>query len=341
MTDRKLGVTLYPSLYARVGVGVELTWSDFVSEFSTHRVVTKKDEAPGWGPYRLTERACGRPAHPSEVHRCDVLVDVLDLAVFDVDCGTEEDVIRCDERLGDYARLWYSSFSYRPGAERPSFRLVVPLRSSVPATRWASFRQLFIRAFRVPADLAKCGGLSHFYYAPSCPPGTDSVVDVHQGPFFDPELLPSMARTPTLASRGVFEVDAATEPPTPERLEVLGETLRKALGRFASSPSPETRARADVLRALLEHRSLADHGSRNATTTRAAFDLVRLLPDATSTEIRALLAPSVEAMISAGSSLTQGTVAKMVASARTKVQAAREREAELESFLRRHLNQPH
>ena len=338
MTERKLGVTLYPSLYSRLGVEVELTWPDLVSEFSTHRVVTKKDEAPGWGPYRLTGRACGRSEHPTGPHRCDALVDAVELAVFDVDCGTEDDVELCDRLLEGHARLWYTSYSYRPDAERPALRLVVPLLAPVPSTRWASFRQLFIRTFRVPADLAKCGGLSHFYYAPSCPPDADPITDAHAGTFFDPRTLPTTSRTPTFHRPDDTPEDTDT-PPTPERLEALGETLRKALGRFASSPVPETRARADVLRALLDHEPLAEHGSRNATTTRAAFDLVRLLPDASPTEIRTLLAPSVEAMLRAGSSLTPQAVAKMVASARTKVRAAREREAELEAFLRRHLNQ--
>ncbi len=123
----------------------------------------------------------------------------------------------------------------------------------------------------------------------------------------------------------------------PEALAAHRETLTSKARRLSTSPKDESRARAAVLEAVVAGRPLAEHGSRNATTTRAAFDLVRLLPTATAAEVLALLAPSTKAMRDEGSSLTLETVRRMVASAHAKVEAARARESELEAYLTRHL----
>lgn len=332
-------VTVYPSIYSRAGVTVLRTWPELLEDLGRHLVVEQKDRTPGFGPYALDSDArCRRPDHADDLgpHRCDGLVRSLTLAVFDVDCGTINDVLSSDDRLQGTARLWYSTHSYRPDAERPSLRLVVPLLRPVPAERWLSWRQSFIRFFRIPADLAKCGGLSHFYYAPSHPPDRTPLVHIGDGEPFDPDRLPSVARTPTTAS--VPALDELDEPVDPVRLEEHRRHLEPLVRRWDTSPRPESRARAAVLRAVLDGEPLAAHGSRNATTSRTAFDLARVLTEPTPAEVLALLAPSVRAMRAEGSSLTLPVVARMVASAFGKVRAAHEREEALVAYLTRRLN---
>ena len=339
MTDRPevlYAVTLYPSLYERGGIPKTWSWPQLVELFGEFTIAASKDAVPGFGPYALTDRPCGRPEHPSVPHRCDALVDAVTLAVFDVDMGEDDAVAECSRRLmrDGTAHLFYSTHSYRPDAPVPSLRLVVPLLRPVPAHQWRSFRQAFLRTFAVPADIAKCGGLSHFYYAPSHPPGVEPLFDSVEGRPFDPSRLPVTGRAPLVTTYAVPSFD---ESPDPEALALHREALTLKARRLSTSPKDESRTRAAVLEAVVAGRPLAEHGSRNATTTRAAFDLVRLLPSATASDVLALLAPSTKAMRDEGSSLTLETVRRMVASAHAKVEAARARESELEAYLTRHL----
>lgn len=324
-------LTLYPSIYSLVGAPVQLSWSEFLTEFTQHLRPQAKDQTPGFGPYRLTDRSCSRPSHPSGPHRCDGCVDALGIAVFDVDCGTTEEVERCDTLLKGHARLWYSSFSYRPDTERPALRLVVPLAHPVEAERWTSWRESFIQAFRVPADVKKCGGLSHFYYAPSCPAGVEPVVDAHTGIFFNPDTVPSVARRrPVTVS---FKHLNADETPDPERVAAHLGRLKQAISGLKRSKIDESVERCRLFEAVVAGQPLAEHGSRNATTTRVVFQLVRRFGDLTLAEGLALVEPSLEAMQAAGSSLTRETVARMFETAFAKVEAQRKRDAEIEEML--------
>lgn len=339
MTDRpddRYEVTLYPSLYDRGGVPKTWTWPELVELFGEFTVSSSKDSVPGFGPYALTDRPCHRPGHFEGPHRCDALVAGVTLAVFDVDVGDDDAVAECSRRLtaDGTAHLFYSTYSYRPDATVPSLRLVVPLLRPVLAHHWRSFRQAFLRTFAVPADIAKCGGLSHFYYAPSHPPGVEPVFHAEDGLPFDSSRLPVTGRVPLVTTYSEPDFGGEVDP---EVLEEHRDTLTTRARRLSTSPKAESRQRAEVLDAAIDGRALAQHGSRNATTTRAAFDLVRLLPDASPAEVLALLEPSVRAMRAEGSSLTLDIVRKMVASAHAKVQAARARETELEAYLTRHL----
>jgi hypothetical protein len=325
-------LTLYPSIYSLCGTPARLPWSEILVEFTQHLRPEAKDRTPGFGPYTLTDRRCSRPSHPPVPHRCDTCVDAIGLAVFDVDCGTEADVAACDARLSSYARLWYSSWSYRPDSGRPALRLVVPLARPVPAERWASWRESFIRAFGVPADPSKCGGLSHFYYAPSCPSDVEPVVDAHEGTFLHPDIVPSTPRrrpAPTLTTR----LHDLGEPVDEERLSAHRVRLRQAVAGLKRSGQPDARERLAHLEALLAGLPLAEHGSRNATTTKVVFQLVRRFGDLTLSEGMALVEPSLTSMQQAGSSLTRETVARMFETAFAKVEAQREQDARIEALL--------
>lgn len=332
-------LTLFSSIFRLEGVHKQASWADLVAAFAEHLRAPDKTEVPGFGPYALRDRACDRPRHPKTPHRCDVCVDAVSLAVFDVDCGTYAEVEKCDRLLEGYARLWYSSHSYRPEASKPSLRLIVPLASPVPAERWASWRSNFIQAFHVPADPKKCGGLSHFYYAPSCPPDVDPVAVHHEGVYFDPEHVPSVAYRRT----GVALVDRKpVDPSAPDedRLQRIRGRLNQTLSGLKRSGKPDAAERRRVLEDLLAGRPLATHGSRNQTTTRVVFDLVRRFEDLTLGECLAVVGPSLEAMRSAGSSLTEEHVTRMYETARFKLEAQREADARIETLLRERLGLP-
>jgi hypothetical protein len=324
-------LTLYPSIFSLDGLPVTLRWSEILVEFTRHLRPNTKDAAPGFGPYRLVERPCSRPSHPPGPHRCDGCVDALSLAVFDVDCGTEDEVAACDARLSGHARLWYSSWSYRPDAERPALRLVVPLARPVPAERWPSWRESFIRAFGVPADPKKCGGLSHFYYAPAAPKDVEPLVDAHEGPFFDPSTIPSTARLrPPTAVPVHHDLDAEVDP---ERLALLRLRLKQSITGLKRSRTEGAAEKCRHFEHLVAGQPLADHGSRNATTTRVVFQLVRRFGDLTAAEGLAIVEPSLLAMQREGSKLTRETVARMFETAFAKVAAQRAHDERIEALL--------
>jgi len=333
-------LTLFPSIFHYGGTPKTASWADLVEAFGTHLRTEDKTSTPGFGPYRLHDRVCDRPKHPKAPHRCDVCVDALSLAVFDVDCGTYSEVERCDTLLAGYARLWYSSHSYRPEQPQPSLRLILPLAKHVPAERWSSWRANFIQAFRVPADPKKCGGLSHFYYAPSCPPGVDPVAVQHEGPFFDPDTVPSVPhRRPAPVVNRPAPVDDTS--PEDTRLHELRIRLGQSISGLKRSSKPDAAERRRIIEDLLAGRPLAEHGSRNQTTTRVVFDLVRRFEDLTLGECLAVVEPSLVAMQSAGSRLTSETVARMYETARFKLEARREHDARIEALLRERLGLVH
>lgn len=332
-------LTLFPSIFHYAGVHRASSWADLVEAFGNHLRTEDKTSTPGFGPYVLRDRACDRPKHPKAPHRCDVCVDALSLAVFDVDCGTYAEVERCDTLLAGYARLWYSSHSYRPEALKPALRLILPLARPVPAERWSTWRANFIRAFVVPADPKKCGGLSHFYYAPSCPPSVEPVAVQHEGPYFDPETVPSTAYRRldlTLVDRKPVDPSA----PDDDRLQHIRGRLTQTISGLRRSGKPDALERRTVLENLLAGRPLATHGSRNQTTTRVVFDLVRRFEDLTLGECCAVLRPSLATMIFAGSRLTEATVARMYETARFKMEAQREHDTRIETMLRERLGLP-
>jgi len=332
-------LTLFPSIFHYAGVHRASSWADLVEAFGTHLRTEDKTSTPGFGPYRLHDRACDRPKHPKTAHRCDVCVDAVSLAVFDVDCGAYGEVERCDALLSSYARLWYSSHSYRPEAPKPSLRLILPLAKPVPAERWSTWRANFIRAFHVPADVKKCGGLSHFYYAPSCPPDVEPVAVQHEGPYFDPETVPSVAYR-RLGLPLVERKPVDPSAPDDDRLQRIRGRLTQTISGLRRSGKPDAIDRRAVFENLLAGRPLAERGSRNQTTTRVVFDLVRRFEDLTLGECCALIRPSLATMIFAGSRLTEATVARMYETARFKMEAQRESDARIEAMLRERLGLP-
>ena len=342
MTQTPLPVfdlTLFPTIFHYEGVHKPASWSDLVEAFGTHLRTQDKTSTPGFGPYRLHDRVCDRQKHPKAPHRCDVCVDAINLAVFDVDCGTYDEVEACDRKLSAYARFWYSSHSYRPEAPKPSLRLIIPLAQPVPAERWTSWRANFIQAFRVPADPKKCGGLSHFYYAPSCPPGVDPVAVHHEGPYFDPETVPSVPyRRPAPVVNRPAPMDDTS--PEDDRLHELRVRLGQSISGLKRSSKPDAAERRRILEDLLAGRPLAEHGCRNQTTTRVVFDLVRRFEDLTLGECLAVVQPSLDAMQKAGSRLTEETVARMYETARFKLEAQREHDTRIETMLRERLGLP-
>jgi hypothetical protein len=157
-------------------------------------------------------------------------------------------------------------------------------------------------------------------------------VDAHEGIFFDPDTVPSMAhRRPAPAyNRRVHDFGEAVDE---GRLDFLRLRLKQSVSGLKRSKVDDASEKGRLFEALVAGEPLAEHGSRNATTTRVVFQLVRKFGDLTLSEGLALVEPSLEAMRREGSRLTRETVARMFETAFAKVEAQREADAKIEALL--------
>ncbi len=299
------------------------TWPEIVADFERQRQDRqgRKEDAPGFGPYILkpTPEPCAR--HKDRIlrpapHRCDDCVAAVTLAVFDVDVGTEDEVVACESKLAEegLARIWYSTFSYRPEQDRPSLRLVLPLAAPVSPQEWPSVRRSIAARFAVPCDLRRCGGLSHFYYAPSCPAGIAPIFDAHDGRPLDPSTLPFVPDV-SVRRAAIPQLPDWMPPDEPTGPVDLGP-LRKVLADRATSlkrkVNTPAQKKGELLTRLLAGEQLAEHGSRNDVTNQVAGMLAFALPGQPLSVLMGLLRPSLEAMIAAGSRLTEAEVERML-----------------------------
>lgn len=299
------------------------TWPEIVAGFERQRQDrhARKEDAPGFGPYvlRPTPEPCAR--HKDRIlrpvpHRCDDCVASVTLAVFDVDVGTDDEVVACEAALGEegLARVWYSTFSYRPEQERPSLRLVLPLASPVAPSEWPGARRSIAARFKIPCDLRRCGGLSHFYYAPSCRAGIEPIFDAHDGwPLnpstlpFAPDVTPRQAPIPQLP-----DWQPPEEPTGPVDLGPLRKVLADRATSLKRKVNTPAQRKGELLTKLLAGEPLAEHGSRNDVTNQVAGMLAFALPGQPLSVLMGLIRPSLEAMIGAGSRLTESEVERML-----------------------------
>ncbi len=299
-----LRYVLWSTLYATdAPVHTSETWSAVQARFAEHLRLTSKDKAPGFGPYALKPGGSRRDAD----------VDYMCMAVFDVDIGTADDVSVTEDLLaeGDVARLWYSSYSHTPA--KPALRLVMPLSRPVQPHQWARLRQALITAFQIPCDPAKCGGLSHFYYMPSCPPDADPVVDAAGTRYIAVDDYVG-ATTDVVPPAPVYMPNWSppAEPTEPVDFVQLRRILRTKAERDVKSPHADTRRKAQWLTRCIAGDPLDEHGHRNHAMFCVTGVIAWALPSASVGTLCALVEPSLEKMIAAGSSLTPDSVERML-----------------------------
>ncbi len=332
-------VVKYRGLYAIDDLATyKMAWEDLVDMLSFHTPLRDKMTGAGWGPYAIEpprNGPCynhrGEQPHPGP-HRCDSCVKEQTVLVFDADIGDAGAVARCQANLeqAGVAQHWHSTYSYRNTPYAPlALRLVVPLATPIPPEHARAIREEFIRGFSVPADPKKCSGNSHFYFLPSRPPDPTALLS----PLVDPPYLytrpgsPYQTRPliPTTLGKYVRLPDNWKPAATEKKLDLRRVSTR--LGKMAREKDP----RAVWLLRLLAGEALDVHGHRDEATTRTCGILAWLYPDASIEALMAVLEPSVEKMIAAGSKLTHTAVERKLWSAlRNKaLDDARVREIEL------------
>lgn len=289
-------VTYYPSLLVPGQHKIlSFSVSDFrvwLASFPTR--THKLDADPAFGPYVLAD---GLP-------RSNTHVEALTMAVFDVDHEvTPEAVERCDSSFGDCLRFWVPSFRHTP--EAPRYRLIVPLETPLAAKSWQRVRGRMLAQHHIPADPKTSNSISHSYYVPSGPVPVrfagHYAYQVHE--YSNKERpLPELSPDWSAQKRGSLALD---------EWKPLVEKRIKSLKRKKDE-------RYKLLEAVLEGRPIAEHGQRDAETTRTAALLVYALPDAGLEDIVELMEPSLEAMQAEGSKLQLRHMCQKVESAMRK-----------------------
>lgn len=313
-------LTWFPSLYDKAThQQLDLSWPEVVQQLSTHIRTQDKTKVPCFGPYGLVATT-GQPGALNAISdnprvRHDSCVRSVTLAVFDVDTGTATEVGTCDALLRDahVARLWYTTHSHTH--DKPSYRLLLPLTHPVPADSWPGFRLGVLRKFAVPANPDKCGGRSHCYFAPSCRPDATPRVWVGDGNFLDVNSV-ALVTDPRPKTRwGTTEGFTYRPPAEPEAPVDMLAVRTAVMARVRGLQRKGENHKARALEALLRGEPLAEKGSRNDTTLRCAGILAWAIPKASLGTLVSLMKPSVEAMISQGSSLTMDAVERMLETA--------------------------
>ncbi len=295
---------------------VSQTWPELCADFAQFVRVHRKDKAPGFGPYALRAPDLVCYKHTDGVpragpHRCDRCVQSLSFATFDADLG---DRAPCDALLdaAGVARLWISSYSYDPAQRPHAFRLLLPLEQPCPHENWPELRAALAAKFAIPADISKCGGLSHFYFVPSCPGWIEPVVEARPGKPIDWSAfgLRPVRRAPTAYVAQQF--DPPPEPTEPVKLKPLHATLARKADTLRRNPALVHKA--ELIDRCLAGEPLAAHGSRNQSTLVLAGIVAFALPGQALSTLWRLLETSVEAMIADGSTLTRNDVERMLLS---------------------------
>lgn len=301
----EIKLSYFPSLLRTSSyTPLRFSWCGFHEWLTSFEIRSdKRDSDPAFVPYIL----------PHGLSRSNLHVTTLTMAVFDVDLDvTPAKVEACDDSFGDAFRVWYPSFRHTP--ESPRYRLIVPFVTPLDARRWTVQREEMIATHQIPADLHTSNSISHAYYVPSGPvplriggnrgyvPNTVTFTPIRRQRL---TLLPGNWE-PKLSGTPVLE---------------LKPIIKK---RIQSLRRKSDEHRADLLNRVLDGAPLADAGSRDVETTRAAAMLVYCLPDAGVEEIMDLLTPSLEAMQDAGSKLTAAVVEGKIHSAMRKRDQAKE-----------------
>lgn len=322
------------------------TWQQLTQRFSQHRRLVRKNQATGFGPYRLglppTRCYAHKDGQPRDYpHRCDDCVTELTLLVYDADAGNQLAVDACDAKLASdgIARLWYTSFSHGMRSatdDKVSYRLIIPIDQPVAPELWAKFRSSVLYRYGIPADPKQCSGKSHFYFVPSCPDWATPAIRVGDGRALPvTEHLRYAKPEVGEAKRALRIVDDYVAPDDPPATDPDWGALRTRLQRHTDKlvRNSATKDKARWMTNLLAGKALDEHGRRNYALLAVAGILAYVLPGEALSTYCKLLEPSMEAMIAAGTSNTWGDVERMLLSAMRCKYIADKRDAEIKNMF--------
>jgi hypothetical protein len=327
MSDATFSLTRYRGLYdTNPQETVTLGWFQVAKLLSTPIEAADKFSVPGFSASLLqpppapctkhTER--GVTVTKTHAHRCELCVVHVSLFIFDVDAGTQEDIGNCEQLLRNagLAAHFYSSHSNRP--DKPAFRLVIPPTRPVAPSEYAGLRAALIERFRIPCKREQSSDTSRFWFLPSHPPGVAPIFETLDGELLDvdlvePVILPDAPRPKS----PIAPVDWSPPPEPSPGVAVDLKPIREKLSAVSTrlQKSQDTRRKGLYVRRLLNGDALAEHGSRNQAAFVTCGIVAFALPNTPLSVLLVLFRPSLNAMIAAGSKLTESKLERMLLSA--------------------------
>ena len=269
----------------------EVSWEDLGKSLTTERRVSdctchRDGRAPGASnPCRAKYGPAWSPA-VLEGKRCSANVRAITAAVFDIDHVTLADLMALAGRVdaAGYTAIVHSTHSHRQ--EDVCARLVLPLSRECNPREWSQVRATLITKLQIPAD-PKTGDLSRIYFLPSAPKGAPTIdaFETKGSAVSVDNLLLSVGapdappRPKSVDARPRVDTELAIA--VPEGALADMQELRDSLAGYARSRargSLEDRAKADMVRRVLDHKPLAEEGDRDDTLQRVCCILACLLP---------------------------------------------------------------
>jgi hypothetical protein len=188
---------------------------------TTFTELSDKRLAQCWSPTRYAERADSRS---------NAGVEAVSCLVFD-----------CDRLEPDWARLapygYLAHTTYQHTAERPRWRVVLPLAIPVPARQWARTWRRAHAALCPEAD-PSCKDASRQYYLPSSPPGAQPQARCHEGRLLDPATLPELPPEPKRSGLHLLAPTAVPRAPTERERRRAADYLARVIRTVAAQQEP-------------------------------------------------------------------------------------------------------
>lgn len=317
--------TKYRGLYDPRAQGPFIkSWLDFTAWLSVFTVTSDKFTVPGFGAHTL---------RPGLITRSVDNTGLITSCIFDVDAGTPSDVAKCRAALirDGLAAHFYTSHSHL--TERPAYRLVIPVSRHLSRPAYSAVRRHLITAFAIPCKAEQSADASRFWFLPSCRPGAVGEAETLVGHAFEVDSI-DLTIVPVARSAALLRADWVAPPEPPPGIPVDMAPLRAAIEgritRFLRRKDP----RAAPLRNLLAGAPLAGHGERNTVTLSVCGLIAYAAPkDTPLSALLAILRPSLNAMVAAGSKLDESKVERMLISALRKRAA---NTTDLKDFIAHH-----
>lgn len=266
-------VSKFNSLYNNIPQAESLNWADFVSCYSQHLVVSKKEAAPLISPAEWPQGSERKKEAVLKVH----------FAALDLDGVSEEVVQRLRETLEPYDFLLCTTWSHAKAFAETGLwhlRVFLPFSRPVETGEWALFWPKLNAFFDHTLD-PHCSDQGRVYYVPSAPEASAyNQIIVGQGKALDVDSILNQVssrqpQNPVSVSR--------------EALQALAKSLR-------SKSNPYHLQMGEVLTKVLKGDAFAGQGERDSTLFKLAGVLAEKWPKADPSILAAHFQPSLEKM---------------------------------------------
>ena len=177
---RQLAISRFRNKFDKDPQCEYVAWPELVG-LLTHRSVRGQQDGPLWSPARFASGST----------RTKENVESVDLLVIDIDIPC--DLVKLRAEWAPYEYLLHSTHNHTN--ENPRYRVVFPLRESVPACRWEEVWLTLIVPLSEGCFDDACSDTSRMYYLPSCPTsGTEAAVaEHHEGKWLSETDFPTFA----------------------------------------------------------------------------------------------------------------------------------------------------